>query len=548
MKRILAFAALTVLVLSASSCAKSRAEKMALAENVKVTCNPEVLQLVGDNIPAEITVTYPEDYFYPNAIVSVTPVLVYEGGSQVGPTFIYQGENVKDNYTVISHDNGGKVSQKVNFKYDKGVEKSYLELRGKCTYGKTTIEIAPFKVAEGVNTTAQLVDLGGTFAVAEDGYQYVLHKSTEGEIHYDVNSAVVKKSELRNQSIKELQAALEAIENDARTNVTGTQIIAYASPEGGQKLNAELSDKRAGTAEKAWNKLNDKKADDVQVKSIGQDWEGFQTAVSESNIKDKELILRVLNMYSDPAVRESEIRNMSQVYTELADKVFPELRRARFVTNYDYKNFTDEELAELADKAVNTLDETALLKVAANTEDTQRKAVLYNIAEQKFGSQKALYNLAATYLSKGEPSVAEHYLDKLADQKDAATLNLRGVAALLKKNFDAASVYFTQAGTPEAKANLGAIDIAKGDYAAAVKKLAGTGSVNEALANILNGDLGAASKVLTGKDGLTDYLKAIIAARKGDIANAKALIKAAGEKVSALATRAATDIEFANVQ
>ena len=313
MKRILAFAALTVLVLSASSCAKSRAEKMALAENVKVTCNPEVLQLVGDNIPAEITVTYPEDYFYPNAIVSVTPVLVYEGGSQVGPTFTYQGENVKDNYTVISHDNGGKVSQKVNFKYDKGVEKSYLELRGKCTYGKTTIEIAPFKVAEGVNTTAQLVDLGGTFAVAEDGYQYVLHKSTEGEIHYDVNSAVVKKSELRNQSIKELQAALEAIENDARTNVTGTQIIAYASPEGGQKLNAELSDKRAGTAEKAWNKLNDKKADDVQVKSIGQDWEGFQTAVSESNIKDKELILRVLNMYSDPAVRESEIRNMSQV-------------------------------------------------------------------------------------------------------------------------------------------------------------------------------------------------------------------------------------------
>lgn len=547
MKKFISIISLAALVLASASCSKSRAEKMAMAENVVATCTPGVLQLVGDKIPATITVTYPEGYFYPEATLAVTPVLVYEGGYQMGTTVVYQGEKVKDNNKVVAKD-GGTVTQNVVFDYVKGAEKCFLELRSVATVGVTSVNCPAVKIAEGCNTTSQLVDLKGTYSLADDGYQYILHKSTEGQVLYDVNSAEVKKSELRSQSIKELQAALEEIANDSRLTVTGQQIIAYASPEGGQQYNAKLSDKRAGTAEKAWGKISDSKAD-VQVKSVGQDWEGFQEAISASDIQDKELILRVLSMYSDPAVRESEIRNMSQIYTEIADKVFPELRRARFVTNYDYKNFTDEELAELADKAVNTLDETALLKVAANTEDPARKAVLYNIAQQKFNSQKALQNLAATYLAKEEPAVAEYYLDKLADQNAPEAVNARGVAAMLRGNLDDAVKLFSKAGTGEAKANLGALDIFKGDYAGAAAKLAGLGTTNEALANILAGNLSKASQILAGlKGAAADYLKAIVAARKGDVAGAKALIKAAGDADAALAARAAKDIEFAAVQ
>ena len=228
MKKILTSVALVALVVFSSSCSKSRAEKMAMAENVVVNCNPEVLQLVGDRIPAEITVTYPEGYFYPEATLDVTPVLVYEGGSLVGKTVTFQGEKVEANNKVVPKA-GGVVKEKFVFGYTEGVESSYLELRPVVHYGKHTVECPAIKVAEGVNTTANLVNLKGSYNIMEDGYQAVLHKSTEGQILYDINSSVVKNSQLRSQSILELQEALKEIAADERVTVTGTQIIAYAS-------------------------------------------------------------------------------------------------------------------------------------------------------------------------------------------------------------------------------------------------------------------------------------------------------------------------------
>ena len=79
---------------AAASCAKSRMEQMAMAEKVLFNCTPEVLALVGDKIPVEITAECPAGYFEPKAILEVTPVLVYGGTEQKGPTFFYQGEKV----------------------------------------------------------------------------------------------------------------------------------------------------------------------------------------------------------------------------------------------------------------------------------------------------------------------------------------------------------------------------------------------------------------------------------------------------------------------
>ena len=90
-------------------------EKMAkMAENVKVTCNPTVLEVVNGTIDATVSVTYPKDYFNPKVIMEVTPVIVYEGGEAAMKPFKYQGEKVKDNYKVVSS-NGQKVTEKVHF-------------------------------------------------------------------------------------------------------------------------------------------------------------------------------------------------------------------------------------------------------------------------------------------------------------------------------------------------------------------------------------------------------------------------------------------------
>ena len=134
MKNILKLLGLCALVAVAASCSRSRAEQMKLAERLSIECDPEVLALVGDKIPVNLAVTYPDGYFHPKATLEVTPVLVYsDGNEQVGPTFTYQGEKVLDNYRVIPT-SGATVSQHVDFAYEEGVEKSYLELRSVAYY------------------------------------------------------------------------------------------------------------------------------------------------------------------------------------------------------------------------------------------------------------------------------------------------------------------------------------------------------------------------------------------------------------------------------
>lgn len=542
MKKFTGFLALCAMVLAFASCSASRAEQMKLAEKVSVSSNPEVLALVGDKIPADITVTFPAKYFHPAAILEVTPVLVYEGGEQVGKTFKYQGEKVKDNYRVIASNVDNSVTEKVAFDYVPGVEKSYLELRSVAYYKNKTIEIPAIKVADGCNVTQLLASTEGEYNFKKDNYKEVISESAEGQVMYDYNSATIKRSELRSDSVKELQAALDEIASDPRYTVTGTRVVAYASPEGGQQYNAKLSDKRAESAKKAWDKVTGgMKTDDIQVKSMGQDWDGFKEAVQNSNIEDKELILRVLSMYSDPAVRESEIRNMSKVYTEINKNVFPELRRARFIADVNYKNFSDDELKELADKAVDVLDEEGLLRVASITSNADRKAELYKMAVSKFGSDRAQFNLAVLSLNAGKPDQAASLLKKVS-KVDGDVNNALGVCELQKGNLDAAADFFRKAGTTEAKANLGTIDILKGNYDAAVKNLEGTGSHNLAVAYILTNQLDKAEKSITCKCARSNYLRAVIAARRGNSSDVEKYLAQTGK----MKEKAEKDVEFAD--
>jgi outer membrane protein OmpA-like peptidoglycan-associated protein len=546
MKNIFKIILLCAAVVAAAACSKSRAEQMKLAENVQIQCNPEVLALVGDQIPVDLTVTYPDGYFHPKAILEVTPVLVYGGGEeQKGPTFVYQGEKVLDNFKVV-YKAGGTVKEHFAFKYDEGVEQAYLELRGVARIKDKEIAIPAVKVADGTIVTQLLAETEGYYSYKKDNYQAVLHEQTEGQVMYDYNSSTIKNSELRSQSIKELQAALAAIEADPRYTVTGTSIVAYASPEGGQTYNAKLSDQRAASAERAWSKVTGEKdaPDNLEIRSIGQDWEGFREAVAKSNIQDKDLILRVLSMYSDPAVRESEIKNMSKVYTEINKNVFPELRRARFITELDYQNFSDEELVELSRQAIDVLDEEGLLRVASITSDATRKAELYNKAVSKFNSDRARFNLACMALDDERPDAAARQLEGIKNQ-DADVLNARGVVELQRGDNKAAAEWFRKAGTAESKANLGLIDLMEGRYESAAKALAGTKGVNGAIASLLAGNLAEAESRVTCKCGHAEYVRAIIAARKGDAAGVQTHLANLEAKDKRLYEQSRKDIEFA---
>ena len=541
MRKTIKFLSVAVLAFAAAAC--SSPEKMAeMAEDVKVACNPAVLEVVGGKVEADVTVTYPADYFHPKAILEVTPVIVFEGGEAKMEPFVFQGEKVQDNYQVVPSA-GATVTKKVSFDYAPGMEKSHLELRGTVMYKNKSADLPTKKVADGANTTYMLVCKKGKVDYKADNYQEIINQTAEGQILYTINSSEVRNSQLRSQSIKDFQAAIDAIKANERQNIVSTDIVAYASPDGKEDKNAKLSDNRSKTAEKAFGKVTKKHTVDapVNVKSVAEDWEGFQELVAKSDLQDKELIIRVLSMYSDPAIREKEIKNMSAVYTTLAKEVLPELRRARFIANVEYTNYTSEELLTLIEENIDVLDEEALLRSATLVKEADNKLAIYRKAVEKFNSTRAQYNIAVVYLEQDDLKLAKNALGKVAEDGDV--LNALGVIALREGNYNAAAEYFACANNETAKENAAVIDILDGEYAAAAKKLAGKKGYNAALAQLLVGN-SAPAAALKCECANVAYLRAVAAARQGNAAAVKTNLEAAS-KCEKLAARAAKDVEFA---
>lgn len=544
-KNLLKVLAVAILGISIASC--SNPSKMAKdAQLVTVESNPRVLEVIADEITATYTMNFPAEYFHPKAILEVVPVLVYQGGEVAAPTFKLQGEKITDNYQTIFK-TGGKASQTIKFAYKPGMEKSHLELRVAVWNKLKKYDFpAPYKLADGANITYKLVHTEGVTAIAPNNYQKIIREQKETQILYTINSHVVRPKELTKAEIKEFQDFLAKIEKDERRKVAGTDIVAYASPDGPTTLNSKLSDKRGETAKQAFDKVTTKVPVDapVNVQTIAEDWEGFQQLVAASNIQDKELILRVLSMYNDPMVREREIRNMSMVFKTLADKILPELRRARMIANVDYTNYTDEELKELASTNVEIMDVEALLYTASLVKEYETKAMLYKKAGDKFKCDRGYNNLAAVALANDKLGDAKAALAKVSDRTSAFYYNNAGVVALRDKDYKTAADMFAKSSLSEAKYNSAILDILNGKYAEAANKLAGSKNDNEGLAYILTNQLDKASAAITCKCPHAAYMKAVIAARQGNMSEVAKQLEVV-YKDEALKARSQNDIEFA---
>ena len=544
MKKTLFFLAGLALLAACSSQDKMTKQ----AENIKIECVPPVLEVIGGTIDATVSVTYPDGYYNPGVVMEVTPVIVYEGGEASMKPFKYQGENVRANYKVISS-KGQTVTENIHFDYVEGMEKCFLELRGKVLAKGKSIPLPTKKVADGANTTYMLVKPAANVAFKDGEYQETVPVTVEGQIKYGLNSAEVRNSELKSASVKDFQQALKDALADERATVKNSEIVAYASPDGSAELNDKLSADRSGSAGKAWDTVTKGIATDKpEVRSVGEDWEGFQKLVAESDLEDKDLILRVLSMYSDPAVRESEIKNMSQVYTALKGEVLPELRRARLIANIEYRNYTSEELLDVLKENEDILDEEALLRAATVAKETAQKESIWKKAVSKFDSERAHYNLAAMYTAQGKDKDAEAELAKYK-VPDSDYLNLKGLLALHKEDYKTAEDLFRRSGTESSKLNLGVLLIKTGQYEEASRLLANAPGCchNTVLSLILTDQLEKAMSTAHCGDPKVWYLKAIIAARQGNGDDVKKYLEKAFKNPS-LKEKAARDVEFAGYE
>ena len=533
-----------------SSCSKKMGELSA----DYFTVTPQVLEAVGGKVPATINGKFPEKYFNKKAVVEVTPVLKWNGGEAKGQPATFQGEKVEGNDQTISYKMGGSYTMKTSFDYVPEMAKSELYLEFKATIGKKVVTIPAVKIADGVISTSELVNntLGNANpALGEDAFQRIIKEKHDANIMFLIQQANIRSSELK--TAKEFNKEVANVNEAANKKISNIEVSAYASPDGGVSLNTTLAENRESNTTKMLSKdLKKAKIDaPIDAKYTAQDWEGFQELVSKSNIQDKELILRVIAMYQDPAQRESEIKNISAVYKELANTILPQLRRSRLTLNYEIIGKSDEEIAKLASSNPSELNVEELLYAATLTSDPAKQEAIYAQATKQFPNDYRGYNnLGKLAYQAGNIDKAESYFKKAASVNATPEVNMNlGLVSLMKGDKTAAEAYFGKAaGTKELGESMGNLYIAQGQYERAVNSFGDSKTNSAALAQILAKDYNKAKNTLanvTRPDAYTDYLMAVLGARTNNSSMVTSSLKSAVTKDSSLAKKAATDLEFA---
>ena len=526
------------------------------ADNFNVSPTP--LEAVGGEVPATINGVFPVKYMKKKAVVTVTPVLKYDGKEALGQPATFQGEKVEENNTSISYKLGGTYTMKTTFAYESGMEQSDLYARFDARLGNKKVSIPEVKIGYGVVTTSELLGrCTGSASTAKDVFQRVIEQKHEANIKFLIGQANLRASELSSVSIQDLVKILKEI-NDKQEEraLQGIEVSAYASPDGSYNINEKLAERRQNvSADYVRKQMKKANVDgDVSVRYTAEDWDGFQELVSKSNLQDKDLILRVLSMYQDPEEREQQIRNMSSVYTEIASGIMPELRRARLMVNYEVIGRSDEQILQQYKDDAKKLSVDELLYGANElVEDDATRRQWYETTTRLYpGDYRAYNNLAKMAIENGDEVGAKAYLAKAkaVDAKAPEANANMALISLMDGDRSAAQTYMSQAsGSDTFNDIMGQINIANGNYTAAASNLQKSNTNAAALAQILNKDYASANRTLANvrkPDATTSYLKAIVGARTGDSAAVRSNLQAAISQDATLGKRAVKDLEFSN--
>ena len=555
-KKLLFVLSTAAVVLLTTSCSKLKALS---ADNFNVVPNP--LETVQGTVPATINGTFPEKYMKKKAVVTVIPELRYADGQVAqGQSVTFQGEKVLGNDQVISYLIGGRYTMKTNFQY-LDCNKADMYLKFQARIGNKSKSIPEVKVAEGVVATSELYKRtlkSAQAAIAPDAFQRINAQKQEASVKFLIQQATLRKSELKNNSVQEFVKLLQQINNDQeRLRLQNIEVTAYASPDGGQKLNDKLAAERQQETEKYVQqqlKQNKNLNAPIDAKYTAQDWDGFQELVKASDIQDKDVILRVLSMYKDPEEREQQIKNISSAFRELADGILPQLRRSRMIINYETVGRNDQQIQEQLRQDPSKLNVEELLYAATLTQNDQQKETIYKTTTQVYPTDARAYNnLATLAYAKGDLQQAQQWIEQAQKQNAnlaEAAANL-GMIALAQGNLEAAQNYIAKAtGANGLEEVLGNLHLAQGNYAQAEQDFKDVYSNSAALAQILNKNYASAAvtlKYVKNADATTDYLKAILAARMGNTAEAAEALRGAVAKDASYGKYAATDLELVKV-
>ena len=560
MKRFLFVTSVVALGLIMGSC--NDLKKMAAnADDINYSVNPKVLEVHNGQVAVNITGNFPEKYFRKKVSATLTPTLVWDGGEKALTPIYVQGEKVSGNGQVIKYKPGGAFSYNDKFDYSPEMRRSKLVLKITAVKGTKEAEFDPEDIAEGIVATPELVKMtAGKSSNAASNFKKDNAASKIAAINYDKNKADIKSSETKKEEIAEMQKYIKESKDNDRVRFDGVELKSYASPEGAQDINKKVSNDRSNSASKfAKNEFKGVNGADgsnfFKTLVTEEDWEGFKTAVQNSNLADKDMIIRVINMNSDPDKREEEIRNMKSTFDELEKEVLPSLRRSEIVINVTNIGKTDEEIAKQYNEDPSKLSFTEIMHYGEITEDAAKRVEIYTKATELFPDEWSAYNnLGAALYETKDYQAAKVALEKAKSKSNgnATVLNNMGNVALSEGNVaEAESNYASATGVNEASAGQGVIAIKKGQYANASNFYGDDCSFNAGLAKVLNKENDNAIKALEcgedKDDAMNFYLKAVVCARKADNEGVFNNLRTACQKDSSLKDFAAKDVEFINL-
>lgn len=539
--------------LALSSCGK----KLGQFSADNFTVNPNPLEVVGQNVPAQITARVPAKFFLKNAEVTVTPYLVYNGTETASQPYSFQGEKVRGNAPVVSYEYGGTFTVPARFAYVPEMAKSELELAFTVTQGKKQYVLPRVKVADGVIATAAMADAATVNpALAADAFQRIINEKYAADIMFLINQANIRANQLNTDAMVELRKEILAAAGDSARVIEELNIQSYASPDGGLDINERLAANREkNTTSYLQGQLKKDKITEfgeLTAQFTPEDWEGFQRLVSQSDIQDKDLILSVLSMYKDPEQREREIRNLSNVFEQLADQILPQLRYSRITASINVIGKSDKEISTLAATNPSALNVEELLYAATLTDDNATRMKIYENATRQFPNDYRSWNdLGMTQYIARNYAAAQKSFEKAAQLAPAGNnepaMNL-GLIDLLNGKYDRANQRFgSAAGVSALNDALGVYYLKTGDNAAAVRAFGDSKSNNAALAQILTKDYSKAKQTLAGistPDATTYYLMAVLGARTNNESMINTNLRQAIRLDSKTADKARKDLEF----
>ena len=563
MRKNLFFAVSLLAVVFFSSCNKD----LTALDPSLFTCTPNPLEEKGGKITATVTGNFPEKYFAKNATVTVTPVLKYAGKELRGQSAAFQGEKVTGNDKTISFKAGGAYSMPVSFDFVPEMAKSELFLEFKVATKKKNYTIPAVKVADGVLATSQLAAKGlglgsgsgsgadGSGAViVADKFQRVIQEMQEADILFLIQQSNLRTTETKSADVVALTKKIKEAVDTQNKQVAAFEISGYASPDGSIDLNTNLAEKRQKVTSDFINREMKKLKTNVKIDSkfTAEDWDGFQKLMETSNIQDKQVILRVLSMYTDPEQREREIKNLSVAFKAIAEEILPQLRRSRMKLTVDVTGKSDQEIAGLVKSNPSALSLEEMLYAASITNSVAEKSAIYQkVIDLYPNCPRGFNNLAAIKYGQGNVTeAAALYAKALALAPNNADMNYNaGMAALATGNLARAEELFGKAaGSAGNLSNaLGSLYIMKGDYAKAKTAFGSVSTNNAALLQILNKEYSAARNTLAtvkNPDATTAYLGAVVAARTNDRDAVYENLRKAVQADKTYAVRAATDLEF----